>query len=228
MTAYYFPGQTLYHAGLLIEHDGTRVFMSGDSFGNWAIGDVCSYNRNFMGKDGEIDGCVRCLRLLLELKPDLLYAAHWGPIRYSQEYIEKTIDLLQQREKMLTALLPWDDPNFGLDPYWIRSYPYRQSILPGQKVTLEACIYNHSNSARGVLVELRAPLGWQVESSGSITIAAHTEGKIRLAALAPQHPTMRRQVLGLAAHFGDHNLGEIAEAIVDYLQPATTTESFTA
>jgi len=224
LTAYYFPGQTLYHGGLLIEHDGTRVFMTGDAFGNWAIGDVCSYNRNFIGKDGETDGCQRCLRLLLELKPDLLYAAHWGPIRFSQEYIEQTLDLLQKRGMMLAALFPWDHPNFGLDPYWIRAYPYRQSILPGQPVTLEARIYNHSNSAREAAVELRAPAGWRVERAAPTMIPAHTEGRIRLAALAPEQINMRRQVLGLAAHFGDRNLGEIAEAIVDYLQPATTSD----
>jgi len=228
MTAYYFPGQTLYHAGLLIEHDGTRVFMTGDAFGNWAIGDVCSYNRNFIGEDGETHGSERCLRLLLKLKPDLLYAAHWGPIRFSQKYIEKTLDILRKREAMLTALLPWDDANFGLDPYWIRAYPYRQSIFPGQKVLLEARIYNHSDAACGASVELCAPQGWQVESSGSITIPAHAEGAIRLAAIAPTNPPTRRQVLGLTAHFCKRRLGEIAEAIVDYRQPDTASPPSTA
>ena len=32
LTGYYFPGQTIYHDGLLIEHDGTRIFMTGDSY----------------------------------------------------------------------------------------------------------------------------------------------------------------------------------------------------
>ena len=62
----------------------------------------------------------------------------------SQEYLQKMLDLLEERERMLSQVLPWDDPNFGLDPYWIRTYPYRQSVLPGQKVALEARIYNHS------------------------------------------------------------------------------------
>ena len=217
LTSYYFPGQTLYHDGLLIEHDGTRVFMSGDSFANWGIDDYCSYNRNFIGKDGEIAGYKRCLKLLLQLKPDLLCAAHWGPKPVSQEYLQKTLDLLEEREKMLTQLLPWDDPNFGLDPYWIRAYPYRQSVFPGQTVTLEARIYNHSDSSREASAELRAPLGWQVENAESATIPAHSEGKIRLTALAPQSPPIRRQILGLAIHFDQYNLGEFAEAIVDYL-----------
>lgn len=65
----YFPGQTIYHDGLLIERDGMRVFMSGDSFANWGIDDYCSYNRNFVGRDGELAGYERCLKLLLQLKP---------------------------------------------------------------------------------------------------------------------------------------------------------------
>jgi glyoxylase-like metal-dependent hydrolase (beta-lactamase superfamily II) len=217
ITAYYFPGQTLYHDGMLIEYQGTRVFMSGDSFANWGIDDYCSYDRHFIGKDGEIAGYRRCLKLLLQLKPDLLCAAHWGPKPVSQEYLQKTLDLLDEREKLLAKLFPWDDPNFGLDPCWVRAYPYRQSVLPGQKVTLEARIYNHSDTTREASAELRAPLGWQVENAGSAKIPSHSEGKIRLTALSPQVPSVRRHVLGLAVHFDQRYLGEFAEAIIDYL-----------
>lgn len=219
LTAYYFPGQTIYHDGLLIEHDGTRVFMSGDSFANWGIDDYCSYNRNFLGKDGEINGYGRCLRLLLKLKPDLLVAAHWGALPISEEHLRKTLKLLEEREALFSSLLPWDNPNFGLDPYWIRAYPYRQSISKGQRVTLEARIYNHSDSPRRASVELRVPVAWRkVSKPDPITIAPHTEGKIRLSAVAPATPSQHREVLGLVVHFGDRNLGEIAEAIVDYLR----------
>jgi glyoxylase-like metal-dependent hydrolase (beta-lactamase superfamily II) len=217
LTAYYFPGQTLYHDGLLVEHDGTRVFMTGDSFANWGIDDYCSYNRNFVGKDGEIAGYNRCLKLLHQLNPDLLCAAHWGPVPVTREHLQKSMDLLHQRDEMLRHLIPWDDPNFGLDPYWISAYPYRQSILPGQRVTLEVRVYNHADSPREASAELRTPPGWQVESGGSARISPHAEGTIRLAAVAPERPPLRREVLGLAVYFGDRNLGEFAEAIVDYL-----------
>jgi glyoxylase-like metal-dependent hydrolase (beta-lactamase superfamily II) len=218
LTAYYFPGQTLFHDGLLIERDGARIFMTGDSFANWGIDDYCSYNRNFIGEDGRKAGYERCLRLLLELKPDMLMAAHWGPEPVSRNYLEKTLDLLEERWKLFKALFPWDDPNFGLDPHWVRAYPYRQSILPGQSVTLEARIFNHSDLPRMATVELRAPKGWRVQKSGAVTIPAHTEGAIRIVAQAPVQPPMRRQVLGLAVQFGGIDLGEITEAIVDYLQ----------
>jgi hypothetical protein len=67
-------------------------------------------------------------------------------------------------------------------------------------------------------VELRAPSGWQVEKSTPVTIPAHTEGKIRLIATAPESPLSRREVLGLAVHFEGQNLGEIAETLIDFMQ----------
>jgi len=118
----------------------------------------------------------------------------------------------------MRKLLPWDDPNFGLDPYWIRTYPYRQSILPGQQATLEAIILNHSDEPRVATVTLRVPTGWKAMPGAPLRISAHREGRIRLEAVAPLEPTQRREVLGLAVQFGSRNLGEFAEAIVDYLR----------
>ncbi|MHC4672614.1 MAG: MBL fold metallo-hydrolase [Planctomycetota bacterium] len=42
MTAYYFPGQTLYHSGLLVEADGLRMFFAGDSFSMSGIDDYAT------------------------------------------------------------------------------------------------------------------------------------------------------------------------------------------
>jgi glyoxylase-like metal-dependent hydrolase (beta-lactamase superfamily II) len=216
MTGYYFPGQTIFHDGLLIEHDGTRIFMTGDSYADFGIDDYCSYNRNFLGKDEP--GYDQCFRLLLKLKPDMLVASHWGPVPYSEEYMMKGLKLFEERRVLFLRMFPWDDPNFGLDPSWIRAYPYRQFILPGQLVTIEARVYNHGGSPRQASAQLRAPSGWRIHAAASVTIPPHTEGKIRLTAVAPSNPLRRREVLGLAVHFGDRNLGEVAEAIVDYLE----------
>jgi glyoxylase-like metal-dependent hydrolase (beta-lactamase superfamily II) len=215
MTGYYFPGQTIFHDGLLIEHDGTRIFMTGDSYADFGIDDYCSYNRNFLGKDEP--GYEQCFRLLLKLKPDMLVASHWGPQPYSDEYMEKGLELFKERRALFSVLFPWDDPNFGLDPAWVRAYPYRQFILPGQRVTIEARIYNHGGTPRQASVELRAPSGWRIEKGAPVTIPAHTEGKVRFMAIAPEHPQFRREILGLAVHFDGRNLGEIAEALVDYM-----------
>jgi glyoxylase-like metal-dependent hydrolase (beta-lactamase superfamily II) len=217
MTGFYFPGQTLHHDGLLIEHQGTKVFMTGDSFANWGIDDYCSYNRNFVGRDGATTGYVRCLKLLQELQPDVLCAAHWGAVPVSPAWVQQTLDLLIERNKLLATLIAWEDPNFGLDPNWISAYPYRQSCFPGAEITLEARIYNHSDEERVARISLVVPEGWSAASTGEIRISAHTEGKVRLTAISARNSPVSRQVLGLDTWFGDLHLGELAEGIVDFL-----------
>ncbi len=214
LTGYFFPGQTLYHGGLLIEHEGTRVFHVGDSFNNWAIEDHTSHNRNLLG-DGQ--GYERCLRLLLDLKPDLLLASHWGPLPISDNYVQRTSEMLEQRRGLLETILPWEDVNFGLDPYWVRAYPYRQTVLPGALVTLEVRILNHADAVREARVELRLPPGWHAQQrSSSISIPAKSEGVLRLTALAPSNPRQRREILGVGVNFDGRALGEIAEGVVEY------------
>jgi glyoxylase-like metal-dependent hydrolase (beta-lactamase superfamily II) len=215
MTAFYFPGQTLYHDGLLIEHDGTRILMSGDSFANFGIDDYCSYNRNFLGTE---PGYQQCIRLILRLKPDMLVAAHFGAIPYAEDDLQTTLALLDQRQKLSAALFPWDDPNFGLDPNWVVAYPFRQIVLPGQLVTIEAVIYNHSPLPRVASAELAAPPEWKVEKGSAMTIPPHTEGRLLLRAEAPAHPARRRDVLGVNVRFNHINLGECAVEVVDYLK----------
>jgi len=50
-TFFDFPGQTLYHDGLLVQHDGAdRPLFAGDSFTPSGIDDYCLQNRDFVGE----------------------------------------------------------------------------------------------------------------------------------------------------------------------------------
>ena len=73
MTAYHFPGQTLYHAGLLVEGQGVRILLAGDSFSMAGIDDYYIYNRNWLGKGVGFD---RCISLIEKLNPTHIIASH--------------------------------------------------------------------------------------------------------------------------------------------------------
>ena len=215
LTAYDFPGQTIYHDGLLVEKDGFKAFFTGDSFANWGIDDYCSQNRCFLGRD---TGYEKCFQILLQTQPNILVAAHWGPLPVSPEYLNRSLALLQEREKLYERLFPHQSVNFGTDPCWLRAYPYRQTALPGGLVELEARVMNHSAKPINVRVNLQLPEGWK---SGLIQketgIPARTEGRIRLQATAPSSPSARRHVLGLSAVVDGSPMGEFAEAVVNFL-----------
>jgi glyoxylase-like metal-dependent hydrolase (beta-lactamase superfamily II) len=215
LTAYFYPGQTLYHAGLLVERGGRKVFFTGDTFSSRSFSDVCSQNRNFMGRDAGIE---KCCRILLETKPDMLITAHWGPLLMTEAYLNRFIGLLQAREKIYEKLFPYDNVNFGLDPYWIRPYPFRQKALPGAPVDLEARVMNHGSRPKQISVALNLPDGWKpmrVQSAASVP--PHSEGRLRLSAMAPAAARRRRHVLGLTASVDGRPLGEFAAAIVDLM-----------
>lgn len=215
LTGYYFPGQTLYHGGLLVEHEGTRLFLCGDSIANFGLDDYCAYNRNFLGSSGP--GYQRCLRLLLDLRPDLLVAAHFGSTPFAAANLTRASELLNEREKLFSQLLPWDDPNFGLDPYWVSAYPFRQKVLPGEWVSVQARVFNHSSLPKRVTARLRADDEWGLRERGAVLIPPHREGFIPLIAQAPTTPQARRDVLGIDVSFDGKDMGEAAVAIVDYL-----------
>jgi glyoxylase-like metal-dependent hydrolase (beta-lactamase superfamily II) len=215
LTAYDFPGQTVYHDGLLVEKDGFKVFFTGDSFANWGVDDYCSQNRCFLGRD---TGYEKCFKILLETQPNILMAAHWGPLPVSPEYLTRSLTLLRERATLYQKLFPHSDVNFGTDPCWIRAYPYRQTALPRGLVGMEARVMNHSAKPMKVRVTLNLPEGWKSSlTSGETQIPARTEGRIRLHATAPSAPDRRRHVLGISAVVDGHPVGEFAEAIVNFL-----------
>ncbi len=144
--------------------------------------------------------------------------AHWGPLAMTGEYLNKFIGFLQARENIYQKLFPYDDVNFGIDPYWLRAYPFRQKALPGASVGIEARALNHANKPKRLQVTLNLQSGWQpVHTTGELTIPARTEGRIRLTAIAPDTASRRRQVLGLSATVDNRPIGEFGAAIIDLL-----------
>jgi len=220
LTAYDFPGQTVYHDGLLVEKAGFKVFFTGDSFANWGVDDYCSQNRCFLGRD---TGYEKCFQILLQTQPNILMAAHWGPLPVSTDYLNRSLTLFQERPKLYQKLFPHSDINFGTDPGWLRAYPYRQTVLPGGPVEVEARVMNHSTKPMKIQLTLHLPDGWKGgQRSGATEIPARTEQGVRLHATAPLAPDHRRHVLGLSAVVDGRPIGEFAEAIVNFLGTTAT------
>src|SRR5882762_7650012 len=120
----YFPGQTIYHGGLVAKNDdGQTIFFVGDSFTPTGMDDYCLLNRNFLPPE---KGFLDCLRAIQKMRGDyFLVNEHVPPaFRFSPKQLEFMIETFTGRGKLFADLFPWDDPNFGLDDQWARYYPY--------------------------------------------------------------------------------------------------------
>ena len=169
MTFVYFPGQTLYHDGLLMEKsNGEAVFFTGDSFTPAGIDDYCFQNRNILH---EGTGYLYCLEVLKKLPPNVLLSnQHIKPLfRFSPQQLDHMTTVLRERNDIIKDLLPWDDVNYGTDDQWAWIYPYGQKVKGGQTVECTVKIFNYSEVAKTFRVVPKVPSGFKIDAKDNYT-----------------------------------------------------------
>ncbi len=215
LSAYSFPGQSLFDAALFVERGDERVLFVGDSLGPGGIDDYCAQNRNLLGPGLGLD---RCLALVESLPADtLLVNPHVeGAFHFTREDLRAMRTALAERRELFQSLIDWDDPNYGLDPQWVRCDPYCQAAKPGDTVTWQIIIRNYSTSTHAATVALRARADWRpVIGEASVRIASGAERAVALSVVIPDSSPPGRTVVGFALRYAGRSLPEMAEGIVD-------------
>ena len=122
-TFWHFPGQTLYHGGLVaMREDGQTYLFTGDSFTPSGMDDYCMQNRDIL-RQGE--GYEFCLRRIASLPENTwLLNQHVEPMfRYTGTQVKRMQTALE-RSAALAELSPWPDINYMVDESWARVFPY--------------------------------------------------------------------------------------------------------
>lgn len=221
LTLFYFPGQTLHHDALLVTKDtGEQFFFIGDSFTPAGVDDYCALNRNLLH---EGMGYLHCLDLVSRQAPEAwLINQHVGPsFRFSARQRDELRGALRQRIRLLQDLLPWDDPNFGLDEGWARFHPYAPKVKPGQAVRLSLRLMNHSPVEQCFTVTPRLPRGWAPTPGVPLTvrIPAREEGAVEVAFQIPPETAAGIHLVTADVAWGDWDLREWTEAMVTVVDP---------
>jgi glyoxylase-like metal-dependent hydrolase (beta-lactamase superfamily II) len=214
LTAYHFPGQTLYHSGLFaVPDDGETLFFAGDAVTPTGIDDYCTWNRNWLGHNVGLD---YCLRLLRDLDPDLVFNQHveFG-FRFSEDAYGFMLDQLAEREDLFGAMLPWEHPNFGTDEYWVHAWPYEQTAAPDDEIRLEVRVFNHAADMRDAWISPQVPSGWGVVPQIlRVPCRARAESSAVFSLRVPENQPRGRVVIPIHVEFGGEDLGTFREAIV--------------
>ncbi len=213
LTALHFPGQTYYHSGILaVPDDGPRLFFSGDSFTPTGVDDYCSWNRNFLGAD---TGFRRCVRLMREYAPDIIFNQHVEVgFHFSDDAWTRIDAALAARERLFADLLPWPHPDFGTDECWIRTCPYEQRVATGGVATVDVQITNHAAAPVAAHVAPVAPEGWTpMPAMLSAVCPSKEDSSLRLQLRVAADATPGRVIIPVHITFGEHDLGSFREAI---------------
>jgi glyoxylase-like metal-dependent hydrolase (beta-lactamase superfamily II) len=215
MTSFFFPGQTLYHAALLVERDDLRMLFVGDSHTMAGLDDYCMHNRNWLG---EGVGFMYCLDLIERLQPTHMFNCHVDQaFTFSPEEIEFMRAKLRERERLFGEVVPWPHANFGLDSSWIRCDPYLQEIRAGETCAVNVVVTNHADASQAIAARLRVPSTWPKSNSlrGSCNAQAKQETLMSLKVTVPSDLAPGRYVLPLDLQFGSRDLPSFAEVMID-------------
>lgn len=226
LTFYDYPGQALYHSGMHVKKDDAEsILFVGDSFTPSGIDDYCLLNRNLMHQD---TGYFRCLDVLTRIDPDtyLINQHVKQPFRFSAQQIQALRNAYHERFDLLVELIPFDDPNYGIDEGWARFYPYGQEVTTGDNAHLFLRIYNHSPVEQLFTVTINPPDGWScAQREISVLIPALTQQKVQYT-LQPVSPSASGvHVVTADVAFGDWVLHEWAESL---LFPVSNREDLTS
>ena len=209
----YFPGQTIYHGGLLAKRDGGQsIFFAGDSFTPSGMDDYCLLNRNFFPPE---KGFGYCLNAVKKLSGDyLLINEHVPPaFRFSSTQLDFMADIFEKRRGLIAALVPWDDPNFGVDEQWARFYPYTAETSAAGRVELKVILTNHSAKRQEFRVAPHVPAGWKAPAGPlRVSIGPREEGSVKIPVIAG--PSAGLKIVTADVAFADWDLREWTEAMI--------------
>ena len=214
MTAYFLPGQTLYHGALFVEGQGVKMLFVGDSFTAGGIDDYCALNRNWLGRGVGFD---RCIALIERLQPTHIFNCHVADaFDFTPGQCRQMRANLAEREKLFGQIVPWDHANYGMDQSWVRPAPYEQSAKAGSEVKIDVVITNHSAEARDAACRVVMPRAWSGKSGEWVeaTIPAKTEGKLPVVLRIPSSAKPGRYPVAVDIRYDGRELPRFADAMV--------------
>ncbi len=216
LTFFYFPGQTLYHDGLLFEKsNGEAIFFTGDSFTPAGIDDYCFQNRNFLHPE---TGYLYCLDFLKRLPQHVLLSnQHLKPLfTFSREQLDHMTMVLQNRNSILKELLPWDNINFGTDEQWMSLYPYGQKAEVGKTLEYAIKVFNHSDIAKTFLIEFNPPAGFRIDRKViTMIVDPRSEAIQKFNVKISKKASTGMSILTANVKFDEWDLREWSEAFIE-------------
>ncbi len=189
LTFHYYPGQAFHHGALMAEKQGVDpIFFIGDSFSPSGMDDYCLLNRNLMHDDS---GYFLCLSKLRQIRGDYWLINEHIPhvFRFSDVELGYLEHRYHERHRILSELVPWDDPNYAIDEQWAFFYPYGAVLESGATKRFEVRVTNHSPKPRRFEIRPRVGSGFVASPEQAVLILpARGQGSIELEIQVPQDP----------------------------------------
>lgn len=212
------PGHTEYQMALFVTIDGNRVAFTGDAFFPNPRNDGTLRHNLIFRNHVENDSHLKSIHNLIEHEPTLIAPGHGKPYPVDKEIMLATEQKFRKQQQFFFDLLPQGETNFGLDPSWVKIYPYQMVLGPGSVQKAEIRVQNYRTEPMEMEVALVAPSEWRIEPDVlRFTVPAKSHAHQAFTITVPKGWEGPGPRLAIAADVraGKRYLGQITEAVVD-------------
>jgi glyoxylase-like metal-dependent hydrolase (beta-lactamase superfamily II) len=215
---FHSPGHTEYQMVLFVTLDGARVAFTADAFFPSANDEnVLRHNiifRNWV----ENDSHVKSIRTILEHEPDICAPGHGKPYLSNKSDLENLKKRLEDQQKYFFDVIADSDCNFGLNPSWVRFYPYQPLAKAGSTTNFELRVRNYRTHPMHLEAALRVPPGWKaLPQLLDLTIPPGQDGSAPFSISIPEDWDRAKPRVALTADVraDGQYLGQVAEGVID-------------
>jgi len=213
------PGHTEYQMAMFVNIDGNRVAFTGDAFflPNPRNDGTLRHNLIFRNHV-ESDSHMKSIHNLIEHDPNLICPGHGKSYPVDRAIMLATEQKLRKQQEFFGDLLPEGEMDFGLDPSWVKIYPYQILTEPGQRQELQIRVQNYKSSPMKIEVALVAPLEWRIEPDVAkieVPPRSHAQHLVHITVPASWKPPSPRFAIAGDVMCDGKYLGQITEAVVD-------------
>jgi glyoxylase-like metal-dependent hydrolase (beta-lactamase superfamily II) len=219
------PGHTEYQMAMYVTIDNQRIAFTGDALFPYPNRtNVLRHNLIFRNHV-ENDSHLKSIRNLIDHEPTMLCPGHGKPYPVTKDLLLATEQALRKQRQFFFDLLPENETDFGLDPSWVRLYPYQPVLEPGRRQPLQVHVHNYKPTSMKLEVALIAPPEWTVEPDVlklEVPARGHLSGAFQVTVPRSFTPDSPRFAIAADVVRDGKYLGQITEAVVELNTPRAT------
>jgi glyoxylase-like metal-dependent hydrolase (beta-lactamase superfamily II) len=220
-TVCHSPGHTEYQMAMFADIDGARLAFTGDALFPSNPGAPYQLRHNLIFRNWvENDSHLKSMRTILDHQPTMIAPGHGKPFISNKEDLEDLKRRLEKQQAYFHDVIADADCDFGLNPSWVRIYPYQLEARAGSSAPIELRVRNYRAKPMQFEAALVAPAGWKVSpETVTLTVPAGGDASGGFTLTIPDSWDRAKPRVALAADVmaDGQYLGEIAEGVVDVL-----------
>jgi len=218
-TVCHSPGHTEYQMAMFADIDGAHLAFTGDALFPSNPGAPYQLRHNLIFRNWvENDSHLKSMRTILEHQPTMIAPGHGKPFISNKEDLEDLKRRLEKQQAYFHDVIADADCDFGLNPSWVRIYPYQLEARAGSSAPLELRVRNYRAKPMHIEAALVVPAGWKVSpETVTFTVPAGGDANGGFTLTVPDSWDRAKPRVALAADVmaDGQYLGEIAEGVVD-------------